>query len=359
MTPLLAWVANEPTPYLDYLFRTLAKQTDVRLKVFYCRERAAHHPWRRSIEGGYDAVVASSALGFVKAATEVATRFDVVVIGGWRRAFPVAVICARSVTGRRFALWTDTPDERDNRSLLKSICRSFWLGTVFRLASRVLATGSPAVTALVRLKCPTSKLVNFPYYIDNELFSPAADDPPHLRQILSCGRLDRSTKGFDTSVLAIRDAERRLGCALPYRILGEGRDRASLHQLARDVGLSLQLPGWVEGRALADEYRKARIFIHPATYEPYGVAVLEAMASGCLVIASDSTMAAVDRIRHGCNGFIYPATDRSSLTDVLIRVLQLTEAEQRAIRNNARATAVEWGAARAASTLTALIYNRA
>ena len=60
------------------------------------------------------------------------------------------------------------------------------------------------------------------------------------------------------------------------------------------------------------------MLIHPSpVHEPYGVVVIEGMAAGKAILASNLTCAGLDRIEEGVNGFIHPAGDVQTIVDHL------------------------------------------
>jgi glycosyltransferase involved in cell wall biosynthesis len=66
----------------------------------------------------------------------------------------------------------------------------------------------------------------------------------------------------------------------------------------------------------------SRLFSPPARTEPYGVSVLEAMACGAIVVASDQTAAALDRIDNGVNGFLHASNDVNGLSSRIIQAME-------------------------------------
>lgn len=101
--------------------------------------------------------------------------------------------------------------------------------------------------------------------------------------LLTVGRLDSREryKGHDRVIAALPAL---LGERHPivYLIIGEGDDRARLADLAAKHGVTNQVRflGAVDTTTLVEAYRTADLFVMPSTGEGFGIAFLEAMASG-------------------------------------------------------------------------------
>jgi alpha-1,6-mannosyltransferase len=81
----------------------------------------------------------------------------------------------------------------------------------------------------------------------------------------------------------------------PVWLVGDGPARASLEQLAQRLGLSGRvrfMPFVSDRRRLARLYREAACVVAPGPHETFGLAVLEAAASGARVVACSCTPAA-------------------------------------------------------------------
>jgi alpha-maltose-1-phosphate synthase len=73
-------------------------------------------------------------------------------------------------------------------------------------------------------------------------------------------------------------------------ILGEGpvAERRALQDEAARLGVSVSLPGHVHQSEVAQWMRAADVFVLPSVHEPFGLALLEALACGCRAVAADS-----------------------------------------------------------------------
>lgn len=116
--------------------------------------------------------------------------------------------------------------------------------------------------------------------IDDPWFAPGA--PP---VVLAMGRLTRQ-KGFDILLQAMAQVSH----ARPdvrLMILGEGELRGELENLAKSLGIerSVRMPGFVDNPYAY--LALARLFVLSSRWEGSPNALLEALACGCSVIATD------------------------------------------------------------------------
>jgi glycosyltransferase involved in cell wall biosynthesis len=84
-------------------------------------------------------------------------------------------------------------------------------------------------------------------------------------------------------------------------------------------GVSLHLPGTVSHEMLAGAYAAATIFAHPSTMEAFGIAVAEAMACECPVVAADA--GSLPEVV-GNAGVIVPPDDAAALSGALRDLLR-------------------------------------
>jgi phosphatidylinositol alpha-1,6-mannosyltransferase len=103
------------------------------------------------------------------------------------------------------------------------------------------------------------------------------------RILLTVSRLDSREryKGHDRVIAAMTGVLRR-GHDVVYLVLGEGDDQPRLETLAREMGVRerIHFLGGVKIDALVAAYRSADLFVMPSIGEGFGIAFLEAMASG-------------------------------------------------------------------------------
>jgi glycosyltransferase involved in cell wall biosynthesis len=74
--------------------------------------------------------------------------------------------------------------------------------------------------------------------------------------------------------------------------------------------------------ALAAAYRGAQIFVNTSTVSPVPTALLEAMASGCCVVSTDTCMIP-EVVQHGVNGYLCDSSQH--MKNILLRLLDQPE----------------------------------
>jgi len=118
-------------------------------------------------------------------------------------------------------------------------------------------------------------------------------------------------------------------------IVGEGGDRIRLEALARDAGVSerVRFLGRVGLQTLVEIYRMADLFVMPSTGEGFGVAFLEAMASGTPALGL-GVAGARDALADGQLG---TAVAEDELPDAIDRVLAGSRPEPDALAREVRA----------------------
>lgn len=124
--------------------------------------------------------------------------------------------------------------------------------------------------------------------------------------------------------------------------VGDG-DEIKTIQLALDkldVDKQVTICGRIPRNKIIEKYDSADCMIMISKSEAYGLVYLEAMARGCITIASRNE--GFDGvIKDGINGFLCKAGDSKELADVIRRINTLTADERMTISNNAIKTA-QW-----------------
>ena len=132
--------------------------------------------------------------------------------------------------------------------------------------------------------------------------NPGLDLPEGARVLLCVARL-APQKGVDVAVRALTLVRREHPEAVLV-VLGEGPERPHL------VGDGVHLPGRVGD--VAWWYRRADVVVHPARWEGFGIALLEAMLAAKPVVAT-RVSSAPEIVEDGRTGLLVPVDDAGTL----------------------------------------------
>ncbi len=134
---------------------------------------------------------------------------------------------------------------------------------------------------------------------------------PPGRKLLFVGRLE-PRKGFPVAVRAFERlaAEHR---DLQLIVVGDGAERSAIDHLSPEIRRRVHMMGRVSDEELPSFHKASDIFISPATgQESFGIVLVEAMAAGLPVVASD--IAGYREVtRHGSEGLLVAPSDAESL----------------------------------------------
>ena len=121
------------------------------------------------------------------------------------------------------------------------------------------------------------------HIIPNGIASDWIEPGEKQRSLLVVSRLFER-KGVQHLLEALRDTP----IGMQIHIVGDGPHRPALEKLAQNVPDPVKFHGWMDNgsQALRELYRRASIFVFPSSAENFPICLLEAMLSGCAVVAS-------------------------------------------------------------------------
>ncbi|MDD2389425.1 MAG: glycosyltransferase [Desulfobacterales bacterium] len=152
-------------------------------------------------------------------------------------------------------------------------------------------------------------------------------------KIVAVGRLVVS-KGFDILVKAVAKLAADGNSSLRVVIAGEGEQRPELEKLIKD----LNVENFIRLIGLRNDVQKlmdvSDIFVMPSRYEGLSIAMIEAMACGLPIVASDAP-GLRDFITDYRNGLTFPVDDHEALAVCIKRLLN-NAGLRRTLSDNAR-----------------------
>jgi colanic acid/amylovoran biosynthesis glycosyltransferase len=191
------------------------------------------------------------------------------------------------------------------------------LPETFRRASAVHCVSHAMVgNALVHGLDP-AKAWLIPGAVDTSRFEPDGG-PPHdgTLRLAAVGHL-RWEKGYDYALAAVR---RLADAGLPVRldVVGGGFDRRRTAYAVADLGLAdrVNLHGATDAAKVRELLRRAHVLLHASVTEGLPVAVLEAMACGVPVVATDCG-GTREAVADGVEGIVVPPRDPAALAEAV------------------------------------------
>jgi glycosyltransferase involved in cell wall biosynthesis len=188
---------------------------------------------------------------------------------------------------------------------------------VLSRSDRVVAVSSAVATHLRALGVAEARIRIVPNGVDHHRFVRRSGSHEGLTAVF-IGRLV-ANKGADRAIRAVA-AVRADGHPARLLVVGDGPQRSQLEALVRELGVgdAVTFEGWHAD--VAPFLSGADVFLRPTQTEGMSLTVLEAMASGVCVVASDVPGNA-ELIRNGVNGLLAPVGDQLVLESQLRRAL--------------------------------------
>lgn len=168
----------------------------------------------------------------------------------------------------------------------------------------------------------------------------SGERPPHLVGFV--GRLV-DWKEPDAFVRAAALVRARCPHA-QFLVVGKDEVGGAYERELKDLSRRLDLDGSVSFLGfrsdVAQIMRRLSVFVLSSRDEPLGIVVLEAMASGCVVVAT-SGGGVPDMVTDGVTGYLVPVGDHVALAEAVIRALEMPSSDRRSMVEVARRTVEE------------------
>lgn len=194
---------------------------------------------------------------------------------------------------------------------------------VWKHAGHVV-TNSNRLKILAEHFSPKMEIPIIPNGVDTETYKPDISKRNRGKvRILTAGRLSEQ-KGIEFLLKALSLLKKKgLNGEYFLEIVGDGPLREPLEQLKQNLSLgsNVTFSGWVARKDMPERYQSADIFVLPSLDEGMPNVILEAMASGLPVIATD-ILKDEGLIKDGYNGMFVPSEDISMLSKKIFLLLK-------------------------------------
>ncbi|HEU5173504.1 MAG TPA: glycosyltransferase family 4 protein [Gemmatimonadaceae bacterium] len=209
-----------------------------------------------------------------------------------------------------------------------------------RIAFRIAVSRAAQRTMNARMRGAHSAIIPNGATIDHFGTAEPATLPAG-RRMLFVGRLE-PRKGFRVAVDAFAELGERYD-DLRLVVVGDGPQRAQIRRLPRGLRERVDMMGRVSHDAMPTYHAASDVFVAPATgRESFGIILVEAMAAGLPVVASDLP-GYREVVRHEREGLLVPPADPAALAEATARLLDdAALAKRLAVGGRMRARAFAW-----------------
>ncbi|HEY4334345.1 MAG TPA: glycosyltransferase family 4 protein [Puia sp.] len=358
----LAIISSHPIQYNAPLFRLLAESKTVHLRVFYTWEQsgkgAKYDPgfgktieWDIPLLEGYESEFVTNTSydpgthhfkGMINPGLNKvieAWQPDLLLVYGWSWASHLKAI--RHFHGRIPVLFRGDSTLLNEKPGLRKILRRIFLTWVYRHVDYALYVGTNNKDYFLRHGLKPRQLIHAPHAVDNRRFSASdaerraeANDwkrslgiKPGELVVLFAGKLE----AYKDPAFVVGLAERWKDLPVRVILVGNGQMEEELKQRAKTTPGIIFLDFQNQTR-MPVVYRLADLFIlssHSQTLgqgmstqtETWGLGANEAMACGCGLMLCTGVGGAVDLVKEGLNGIIFPVGGTEKCTKFVQELL--------------------------------------
>ena len=158
-------------------------------------------------------------------------------------------------------------------------------------------------------------------------------------EVLFLGGSDTKRKGLPELLKAIPAIARRFPDTR-FRLVAVPLDLVESILPSEHLGRCV-IEGWVAGRDKAERLTRADLFVLPTHGEGMPIAILEAMAAGLPIVATD-VAGIPDMVRHEQEGLLIPPGDVTALAEAIMRLLGSPELRHAMGRRGAERVVAEY-----------------
>jgi len=245
--------------------------------------------------------------GFLRRAVS-SHRPDVVVLCGWIYWPYTRLTAVSELSSARFILGMDSPWT----GALRQRLGTFRLRHIVPRLDLVVTASERSAEYARRIGVAPDRIRPGYYGFDYDAFERAADHGPRPRRFLFVGRYVEA-KDLHTLVRGYQLYRERVTDPWTLTCRGAGPDAPLL---ANQPGITDA--GFMQPDDLPSVFRDHGVFVLPSRFEPWGVVIAEAAASGLPIICSSACGAAADLVRPHDNGLVIPPGDPESLARAMV-----------------------------------------
>jgi glycosyltransferase involved in cell wall biosynthesis len=351
--PRIVILTQLTSPYQVEFFNALSANGSCHLEVIYLTSRDRSRQW--TPPGiAHDHLILSEVPQLSGEALEAIGRADLVVFNFYMNWFALKAIRERARNRKPWVFWGERPGFFQT-GILGAVARRFLLKPLHRHIVPIWAVGRFGVEGYQREFGISRSYQNIPYFSNLGRFQAVVRPAASERVFLYSGALSHR-KGSDLLArafarIAVKHPQARLV------LVGTGDLEEKVRKLLRPCASQVTWLGFQPWDKLPDCYAQGTIFCFPSRYDGWGLALVEALASGMPAIGTNRSGAALELLTEGTAGWLVEAGSEEALVAAMEQALQLPEAEFGAMQAAARQAVAHNGLQEGVRRFTAAAHD--
>lgn len=322
--PRITILTQLTSPYQVEFFNAIAAAGECNLEVIYLTSHDQNREWDTPIPTHNHLVLGDSPQMRLSALAAL-EHADLTVFNFYTHPFALKAIRQRAHSGKPWVFWGERPGFY-HLGFVGEWIRKALLAPLHARAVPIWGVGQFGLKGYQNEFGTTRPYANLSYYSNLERFESQPHVPHNGLRFLFSGSLTHR-KGVDLLARAFREVSQRHP-EVTLMVMGSGKLRSKMETLLGQAASRVEWVGFQPWDKLPDFYAKADVFCFPSRYDGWGLALVEALASGLPVISTNQTGAALEFIKQGENGWLLPAGDEAALTQAMLSAVELST-EQR------------------------------
>ena len=333
--PQITLLTQLTSPYQVEFFNAIASSGECNLEVIYLTSRDVSRNWDTPTPT-HNHVILGDSPKMKQSALRALERSDLTIFNYYTHPFALKAIRQRARSGKPWVFWGERPGFY-HLGVLGECIRKVLLAPLHKKNLPIWGVGRFGVEGYQNEFGKKRPYANLSYYSNLERFEnhPKAEHQGGLRFLFSGSLTHR--KGVDLLAQSFRAVSSKYPDAR-LLVMGSGELRRKMETHFGPALSKVEWIGFQPWDKLPEFYAKADVFCFPSRYDGWGLALVEALASGLPVISTDQTGSALEFIKHEENGWLIPAGNEAALTNAMVSALEMSDAQRMEMSNKARSS---------------------
>ncbi len=351
----LAYFVSHPIQYQAPLLRLIAADLEIELKVFFYSDFSLK-PYQDSgfnrviqwdiplIDGYKYQFLKTWTIGKKKLSLQQSIakdiknqlsngKYDAIWVHGWSMICGIQAILAAEQLGIPILMRGESNNLNKSNNKIKNKVKRIYLEWLFKKISGFLYIGTLNHRFYKDYGIEEDRLFSMPYAVDNDYYQNQAELVSNNRAKLKLSLNLNPNRPIILYAAKIYDVKRPQDLLAAYKLLsldgvsepepyllfvGDGSLRSEIERQAQEMNWhSILFLGFRNQLEMPAIYDLCDIFVLPSGFEPWGLAINEAMNMGKALVVSDQVGCSLDLIVEGVNGKIFPVADIEELAEAL------------------------------------------